>query len=82
MACHSALLNFTVGMVGSMLVLKESMSGKWTGFFKLFVSYLHKVGFIRRWIACSEFLQEGLSSSSDPGMDVSGCEHKSISLCW
>ena len=56
MACHSALLNFTVGMVGSMLVLKESMSGNWTGFFKLFVSYLHKVVFLRRWIACSEFL--------------------------
>ena len=51
--CHFALFNCSMGMLGWILESEEKMSGNCVGVLELFVSYLHKVAFLRHWIACN-----------------------------
>lgn len=49
--CHSALLKCTMGTPGWIVELERNMSSYYVGAFKSFVSYLHKVVFLRHWVA-------------------------------
>ena len=45
--CHFVLSNSIMGTLGSILDLEGDMSGNCAGALELFVSYLHKVAFLR-----------------------------------